>query len=255
METQNSLLSEEERNKLTNLAFLTAYRFEDVWGTMDIWKLRKHHPTINNYLLDMIETISNEISLPIKEMLKMYFIFDNEAKEYLKFNADARKYLLKYWIDFTEKERLTTTVTIEDVLKVNDNELVETIWDIFYDNLAKFLQVLWSQTKEGKIWTQLQEASLHIQQAWEICKRYTDKNLDSEKHDKAEKRINTMGWVQMIAEKIWNTDNAIMKQFLLNLSNKIRKDWKKDFDKGRQKLAHELYICADMLQECMKNLY
>jgi hypothetical protein len=30
METQNSLLSEEERNKLTNLAFLTAYRFEDV---------------------------------------------------------------------------------------------------------------------------------------------------------------------------------------------------------------------------------
>jgi hypothetical protein len=44
----------------------------------------------------MIETISNEISLPIKEMLKMYFIFDNEAKEYLKFNADARKYLLKY---------------------------------------------------------------------------------------------------------------------------------------------------------------
>jgi hypothetical protein len=115
--------------------------------------------------------------------------------------------------------------------------------------LALFLQQLWNKLNSAEI----QEASTHIQIAWNLSESKIDKNNPPRRHENAENEIKKLWWIDVLAEQIWNLEPEKLKQFLSNLSQKIRTDWEKDKERWREGLSFQLLSASENLDSAKEN--
>lgn len=174
----------------------------------------------NRYVFTMWWNDQRGISLPIdiKKLRELYKWIEDDIDRFIPWII---KSLEEEWFSGTIQD----IFILDDEAKLFFNSrLVENLWDLYYNNLANFLEELSEITWNNNLKT----ASDKIRNAWEISKSYVDKNNPPKKHENAEFEIQLFWWVNAIAEKIWKLDNTELGTFLLALSQKIWNDWEKD---------------------------
>lgn len=137
-------------------------------------------------------------------------------------------------------------------IEMSLEELCEGIWDLFYNDLALFLSLLSSNCKNKKVWEFLKNASVYIEDAWDICEKYMPKENTKSKHSSEVKWINIDK--KELAIKICSLKNKTFEKFLLHLSLKISRDSYADKMRGREILSNNLKWCASSLIEAYRFL-
>jgi len=218
--------------------FITVFNKLEEWEKIDIPMYRKNEPDIDLFLNDAIDNICWYAWQDRETILSECFILDEQAKKYIRTDQIE-------WVIFTSED------------------LSEKIWDLFYDWLASFLlslsnKILENANIDNRLWNtdnlkerkQLSEylkiASNHIMNAWHICLPYVWQWFPNLKHSTEIKWLGTSK--EELAIKIWNLNNVSLKEFLLNLSKKIHKDWISDEWRWRKKLSNELFETAKNLE-------
>ena len=182
--------------------------------------------------------------------LEIIFILDEQAKKYLEIHWILSNNSQAIWsvINWSNVKKNKTSEI--DWVDLSSEELSEKIWDLFYDSLASFLSSLWeelSQDNELKqVWEYLKIASNHIMNAWRICLPYVWEWFPNLKHSTEIKWLNISR--EELIKNLWNLTNEALKEFLLNLSKKIHKDWIADEWRWRKKLSNELFETAKNLE-------
>lgn len=179
------------------------------------------------------------------------FILDEQSKKYLEIHWNLTNNSQAIWnvIDWDNvKKNKTSKVEWVDL---SSEELAERIWDLFYDSLASFLLSLWEELSKWdenlkKAWEYLKIASNHIMNAWRICLPYVWEWFPNLKHSTEIKWLNISR--EELIGSLWNLTNEALKEFLLNLSKKIHKDWLADEWRWRKKLSNELFETAKSLE-------
>lgn len=185
------------------------------------------------------------------------FILDSQAKEYLNSiwytqkESTKRKVMQIIW-DKGEQEILWEQISFD--------ELIERIWDLYYDSLSSFLNALSEYIYNKEIYSLLNEASDSIKKAWGYCKKPTLEFLErvekSDNDDVKFKHTAEVKWLNLnndeLARSISHLQHYDLVTFLEKLSIKIQKDWEADKWRWRIKLANELFACANKLQQASK---
>jgi len=212
---------------------------------IDIPSYRKHKPDVDLFLDDMVTTLQENFCISRKEVLK-YFVLDEQAKTILKIqkNISQKSQEVNKVIHPNEKLRKILWTKEENI---SYKELIERIWDLYYDSLSSFLLELWSNIWNKEVSTLLKEASEHIASAWEICLPYIRNDFAKMKHTKEIKWINSNK--KEVAKNISMLDDSDIWDFLKALSTKIQKDWEADKKRGRTQLSTELFAAANGLKK------
>lgn len=183
--------------------------------------------------------------------LEMIFTLDEQAKKYLEVHWNLANNSQAVWnvIDWNNvKKNKTSKIEWVDL---SSEELAEKIWDLFYDSLASFLSSLWEELSKWnnglkQVWEYLKTASNHIMNAWRICLPYVWEWFPNLKHSTEIKWLNISR--EELIKNLWKLTNEALKEFLLNLSKKIHKDWIADEWRWRKKLSNELFETAKNLE-------
>lgn len=199
----------------------------------------------NFYLEKDFEKFIPWIILALEEIgfswdIKDIFIFDKETKVYLD----------------NESEKINKIINLNNNIEwigLNSEELAEKVWDLFYDSLAWFLLTLSNKVKEkySEAWKYLKDASSKINNAWNICSNYVWEWFSNPKHSNIIKQWESN---ENIINKIINFNHTLLKKFLLDLSNKIFRDWDSDSKRGREKLSLELFEASKNIELAGKSL-
>ncbi|GAB0174565.1 MAG: hypothetical protein HHAS10_04440 [Candidatus Altimarinota bacterium] len=202
------------------------------YTTIDIATERKVYPDIDMFLDSMVLAVMEWEGLTYEEALEKHFVLDEEAKKHIKRGE------------------------VEGII-MNQEELAEKVGDLYYDALAavlsKLSETLTLESKKHnelddpseldrlilKASQNLQEASIHIMTAWEICKPFLKAPLNP-KHTSDIQGIPNA----TLGERIGKLNYGKLAEFLKLLGEKIHKDGLADEGRGRKKLATELFEAA-----------
>lgn len=177
-------------------------------------------------------------------------------------DEEARKYLEKIWYLQQQEIRIKIIEIVwnkkeQEILweNISFDELIERIWDLYYNSLSSFLFSLSEHIYDTEISELLKKASKNISNAWDICEKPTLEFLEKVKKsgEKVEfKHTSEVNWIKTsneeLAKIIWNLVSYKLSDFLEKLSAKIHKDWIADEWRERIKLSNELYACAEKLK-------
>lgn len=177
-------------------------------------------------------------------------------------DEEARKYLEKIWYLQQQEIRIKIIEIVwnkkeQEILweNISFDELIERIWDLYYNSLSSFLFSLSEHIYDTEISELLKKASKNISNAWDICEKPTLEFLEKVKKsgEKVEfKHTSEVKWIKTsneeLAKIIWNLVSYKLSDFLEKLSAKIHKDWIADEWRERIKLSNELYACAEKLK-------
>lgn len=241
---------EEKELYWTNLVQTLMYN-STIWDwendrKIDIPAYRNNKSDVDLFLAKMVEILSENFWIERENVLK-YFILDDEAKKVLDIPNEVNN----------NSEQIKNTISSGKTLKIewislSNDDLVEKIWDLFYDSLSSFISALWENIDNKEIFKLLKEASKNIMNAWNICLPYVSNDFPEMKHTAEVK------WVGISREellrRIWNLVNPELSDFLEKLSVKIYKDWEADQWRWRQKLANELFESAKNLKKASEVL-
>lgn len=236
----------DESNKMAmkdKATFMRGYILDyiriDEWHhePIDITVLRTQYPDINLYLDSMIHSAADWEWISYEEAINRYFFLDEEAKKYIK----------TAWVEWSD---------------MSQEELAEIVGDLYYDALAAVLsrmsEALNNESKRHseledpfklntitlKVSQNLQEASIHIMTAWEICKPFLKASLNP-KHTTDIQGIPNA----ILGERIWKLNYWKLAQFLELLAQKLHKDSLADEWRGRQKLSNALFGASTSLKD------
>lgn len=191
----------------------------------------------------------------LKDLEDFYWDDWNPLETIFTFDEKAKK-VLEIWISINDNsEQVINTIDSEKTdkiewLNIDNKELAEKIWDLFYDSLSSFITSLWKSIDKKEVSELLEKASKHIFTAWEICLPYVSHDFPEMKHTTEIKGIDIEK--TELANKLWNLENDILSDFLEKLWDKIQKDWEADKWRWRIKLANELFSCAENLKTASK---
>jgi hypothetical protein len=196
-------------------------------------------------IMKAIEDFTGEEWLEIEHI----FTLDEQAKTTLKElkiqrNISRNSQEINKVIHPNEKlKRILWTRKVN----ISYEELIERIWDLYYDSLSSFLLELWNNISNKEVSWLLKEASTHITKAWEICLPYVKHDFTKMKHTKEIKWLDINK--EEIAKNISTLDKSDIWDFLKALSLKIQKDWEADQKRGRTQLSTELFAATDRIKE------
>ena len=188
--------------------------------------------------------------------LEDVFILDDESKKYLEeiwylLQHDIRNKIIEIVWNKEEQEILWENISYD--------ELIERIWDLYYDSLSSFLSSLSEYSYDKEISKLLKKASENISNAWDICEKPTLEFLEKVKEsgEKVDfKHASEVKWIRVsneeLANIIWILVSYKLSNFLEKLWDKIQKDWEADEWRWRIKLANELFACANNLKNASK---
>lgn len=270
------------------LAFQRIIRRDHVWSETKTWKPIKDVvkfrlqeafylfkaftvPAMNQDNVNMVDFTPNTVHDLTREEIReviycleeskdelleegLWKSFDKYLDDYVDILLDHFNYLLRFNKYFlVERNDNTKTDTIRWI-DIWFEELAERIWNLHYDSLAEFLSLL-SDKLNSHVWASasLKAVSEEIAIAWkEICKPFIDRSKSTFKHTSEVK------WIHMDKETlsfmISKLTNNSLKEFLVFLSKKFKKDAKSDKDKWRLQLSDILIECAEKLKEASKAL-
>lgn len=219
----------------------------DFYGTknydiIDIIAERRAYPDIDIFLDSMVLSVAEWEWLTYEEALEQHFILDEEAKKHVK----------RWSIEW---------------ITMNQEELAEKIGDLYYDALAAVLFRLASSLKRDHLkyvelweweWSpdnpttvdkislfasqNLEQASAHIMNAWEICKPFIKQPLNP-KHTTDIQGIPNAE----LGERIGRLNYLRLAQFLSLLWDKIHRDGLADEWRWRKKLSSELFEASRLI--------
>lgn len=250
---------EEYKQKYWDSYVCTMWWYNERWTSLPIFmeKLRKFYEwvdgNIDRFLPWTMRAIEDEwFTWEIEDI----FTLDTQAKEYLNSiwyiqkESTKRKVIKIVWNQETQ-EILWENISFE--------ELVERIWDLYYDSLSSFLNILSEYVYNEKMILLLKEASENINRAWDICKKPTLEFLEEIENSGCNvelKHTSEVKWLKLnndeLARSISHLQHYDLVVFLEKLSSKIEKDWKADKWRWRIKLSNELFACADKLKQASK---
>lgn len=163
------------------------------------------------------------------------FTLDESAKHYLRVHllTAANSQAVEWIVSQTEQQYI---------------ELAEKVGDLFYDALADVLQGI-SETTSPEVSSNLQKASEHIQNAWEICKPYINEKTNP-------KHKTDVAWMdnKLLGNRLGKLDSKTLKQFLTLLWDKINRDGLADEWRGRKKLATELFETSQAILDASSSI-
>lgn len=252
--------NEETRQKLW-----TWYIFQLLQGHR--WESQTHDPELidfadfrkNNKFWD--ENPDKYLPWVLKELQEFYWDEWNPLEIIFILDEQAKKHLEIHWNLSINSQRIWNVINWDNLKKnktsnidwvdLSSEELAEKIWDLFYDSLASFLSSLWEELSKWnndlkQVWEYLKIASNHIMNAWRICLPYVWEWFPNLKHSTEIKWLNISR--EELIKNLWNLTNEALKEFLLNLSKKIHKDWIADEWRWRKKLSNELFETAKNLE-------
>lgn len=226
--------------------------YENKRWPINIWEQRKLIPDINSYLFDLIK-ISNEGSIDdFIVILQEYFTFDDSAKEFLTSDPESQTYFRNNDISFTKDsishKKYTKILQLNEALSLDIKHIADTVWDLYYDTLVDFLANISLKTQDPYLQEYIfQPAIDHIQKSREICKLYTDKTDETTPHFQAENLLKQRDMSKIISFLSGKSNEKILQDFLINLSNKLKQDWENDWNKGRKQLSNQLMAASHSL--------
>lgn len=249
-------LDEEHRQEYWNRYVFTMWWNDGRWTTMpiNIFDIRKEYEKLEGKFDKFIPWIMNLLEEEgFTWEISDIFILDEHSIEFLE------------WIWYLQKEETKKKIIeiiwnkkTQEILwkNISFEELVEWIWDLYYDSLSVFLYELWNNVYNEKASLLLKQASGNINEAWEVCKTKVNDFLiqvekSSEKiefkhtHDVRGLNIDNTE----LAKTISKLNDFDISEFLEKLSQKIQKDWEADKWRWKIKLAGELFACAENLKK------
>jgi len=204
----------------------------------------------NKFILWIIESLEDEwFTWDINDI----FILDKETEEYLRWiwyiqKQDIKKKIIEIIENKKDQEILWENISF--------NDLIERIWDLYYDSLSSFLSSLVNYIYDKKVSELLKKTSENISNAYSICEKPTLEFLEKVKESNEDiefKHTSEVKWIKInndeLAKIVWNLVSYKLSDFLEKLSAKIQRDWETDKWKWRVKLANELFACANKLKE------
>ncbi len=236
----------DETNKMAmkdKARFMRSYILDyiriDEWQykAIDISALREQYPDVDIYLDSMIHSAADWQWIDYEDAIDKFFILDEQAKKHIK----------TAWVEW---------------LDMSLEELAERVGDLYYDALAavlsKMSEALNNESKRHselenpikldtitlKVSQNLQEASINIMTAWEICKPFLKAPLNP-KHTTDIQGIPNA----ILGERIWKLNYWRLAQFLELLAQKLHKDWLADEWRGRRKLSNALFGASTFLKD------
>lgn len=198
-------------------------------------KIQHMESDFERFIPGIIEAMSETALYEIN--IEDVFILDEQSKKSLDLVSSVKE----------NSTQIIKATNWNEWLSIQNEELAEKIWDLFYDSLSSFISSLWGKIDNTEIAELLKEASNHIIEAWKICLPYVSYDFPEMKHTSEVK------WLDIdkeeLVKRISNLVSSELSDFLLKLSVKIKKDWEADKWRNRIKLSNELFACADNLKQ------
>lgn len=251
--------SNQEKEQYWMGVMTKAFHTLNEWEKIDIAEYRETEPNIDTYLSAIINNIESYHWEDRVAIVNNYFLLDEQAKTALKIQSNVNNNL---W-QVNDVLKLQKTEQVEWV-KISNEELADRIWDLYYDALAVFLSSLWGNVDNQEVSALIDQSSMNISEAWELCKEPTIKFLAEikESWEKFDfKHTWEVKWLDInrkeLAKRVWNLVDTQLKDFLEKLSLKMQKDWDADYyrePKPRPKLWTELYACSNRLKDASEKL-
>lgn len=206
-------------------------------------KIAHKEKNFDRFLLWIIKAIKEDVDENSK--MEDIFILDEQAKKYLEVwnnvlsNSESVQNSISWWK--TDKIKW---------VDFSFEELATKMWDLFYEPLAAVLDWISNELDDDDISKLLNDASIHILEAWNQCKPYI---TDINELEKKSKHTFTIDWTDLsniqLAQQIANLTNTSLKNLLNLLSQKLHKDSEADKWRNRLKLANELSKTSQKLKE------
>lgn len=153
----------------------------------------------------------------------------------------------KLWLWEDDNVKQSTTSALNGELHIpwvemSTSELIENIWNLYYDSLSDFLTEVSSFVQNKSIRWNLEEAAKYISIAWDICEPFWK---DHPKHSDNIKGLDISN--ESISQKIWELKSNELRHFMKLLWEKINRDWVADKERWRSKLSGNLFSAAKIL--------
>jgi len=125
---------------------------------------------------------------------------------------------------------------------ITSYDLARWLGNLFYDALWEFLDHLEKHLPDQK--NTFQEARLHIEKAWKLCK---GKDENHPKHARHVPGVTQS--LEEISEHIAkNLSESKQQEFFMHFSQKLERDGRGDEKRGRIQLAQALFHASECLQ-------